>query len=163
MEQLRLILERGYGNDAEFLYEKGFDVTCIDKSEKAKQYINEKNKNIKVIVEEFEKMKFDNYDLIYSNLGIVFCNKLYIDKLLTIIKKCINKDGFVVGNFLGKDDDWNDENHSNIKFFNIDEINEYFKDFKIFYIAEKKYIKDSSKEKDKHWHIIEIYAQKNID
>ena len=50
-----------------------------------------------------------------------------------------------------------------MKFFTVDEINKYFQDFKIFYIAEKKYIKDSSKEKNKHWHIIEIYAQKNID
>ena len=79
------------------------------------------------------------------------------------MKKSIKNHGFFVGNFLGISDDWNDEKHSSMKFFTVDEINKYFQDFKIFYIAEKKYIKDSSKEKNKHWHIIEIYAQKNID
>ena len=28
------------------------------------------------------------------------------------------------------------------------------------YYAEKKYIKDSVKEKNKHWHVFEIYAKK---
>lgn len=149
-----------YGNDAEFLYDKNFNVICVDKSETSKQYINEKNKNIKVIVEQFESMNFDNYDLVYSNLGIVFCNKNYIDELIIKIKKSIKNYGFFVGNFLGDSDDWNNEKNSNMKFFSVNDIKEKFKDFKIFYIAEKKYIKDSSKEKDKHWHIIEIYAQK---
>ena len=103
---------------------------------------------------------FDNYDLVYSNLGIVFCNKNYIDELIIKIKKSIKNYGFFVGNFLGDSDDWNNEKNSNMKFFSVNDIKEKFKDFKIFYIAEKKYIKDSSKEKDKHWHIIEIYAQK---
>ena len=160
---MHLILEQAYGNDAEFLYEKNFNVICVDKSEISKQYINEKNKNIKVLVEQFENVTFDNYDLVYSNLGIIFCNKNYIDELINKIKKSIKNHGFFVGNFLGISDDWNDEKHSSMKFFTVDEINKYFQDFKIFYIAEKKYIKDSSKEKNKHWHIIEIYAQKNID
>ena len=79
---MHLILEQAYGNDAEFLYEKNFNVICVDKSEISKQYINEKNKNIKVLVEQFENMTFDNYDLVYSNLGIIFCNKNYIDELI---------------------------------------------------------------------------------
>lgn len=160
---MRLILAQVYGNDAEFLYEKNFNVTCVDKSEVSKQYISEKNKNIKVIVEQFENMNLDNYDLVYSNLGIIFCNKNYIDELINKIKKSINNYGFFVGNFLGESDDWNNEKNLNMKFFTVNDIEDKFKDFKIFYIAEKKYIKDSSKEKDKHWHIIEIYAQKIPD
>ena len=82
---MHLILEQAYGNDAEFLYEKNFNVICVDKSEISKQYINEKNKNIKVLVEQFENVTFDNYDLVYSNLGIIFCNKNYIDELINKI------------------------------------------------------------------------------
>ena len=155
-----MILAQVYGNDAEFLYNKNFKVVCVDKSEVSKQYINEKNKNIQVIIEQFESMKFDNYDLVYSNLGIVFCNKNYIDELIIKIKNSINDYGFFVGNFLGECDDWNNEKNVNMKFFTVNDIKKKFEDFKIFYIAEKKYIKDSSKEKEKNWHIIEIYAQK---
>ena len=36
----------------------------------------------------------------------------------------------------------------------------YFKKFQIMYYAEKKYIKDSVKVKDKYWHVFEIYAKK---
>lgn len=167
MGKKQLTQEQEYGNDALFLYDKGFDITCLDKSKEAKKYIEEANQNIKVITETFENFILEKnevkYDLIYSNFGIIFCNKDYIDELIYKIKNSLNTNGFFVGNFLGITDDWNDESHKEIKFFNKDEIMNYFKEFKVFYISDKRYIKDSSKEKDKHWHVIEIYAQKNIN
>ena len=47
-----------------------------------------------------------------------------------------------------------------MKFFTSKEVKEIFKDWKIWYISDKHYIMDSSKEKEKNWHVIEIYAQK---
>lgn len=162
MEKLHQIWEQEFGNDAEFLYENGYDVTCVDKSEEAKQYINKKNKNLNVIVTSFENLKLTKkYDLIYSNFGIAFCNKNYIDTLINEIKNSINENGFFVGNFFGINDEWNDENHSKMKFFTEEEIEKNFEDFKIYYVADKKFIKDSSREKDKKWHVIEIYAQRD--
>lgn len=152
-----------FGTDAKFLTEKGFSVTCIDKSSKAKEYINQQNPNINIITNNFELLDFnelENSDLVYSNLGIVFCNKNYIKTLIEKMKEKVKVNGFFICNFLGIDDEWNDQNHSNIKFFTTNEILQIFNDFKIYYIAEKKYIHDSSNKKDKKWHIIEIYAQK---
>ena len=97
---------------------------------------------------------------IYSNFGIVFCEKNKINKLIENIKNQINSAGFFVGNFLGIEDKWNDENHKDMKFFTSKEVKEIFKDWKIWYISDKHYIMDSSKEKEKNWHVIEIYAQK---
>ena len=37
----------------------------------------------------------------------------------------------------------------------------FFNEFEIMYFAEKKYIKDSISEKNKRWHVFEIYARKN--
>ena len=49
---------------------------------------------------------------------------------------------FSYGNFLGEEDDW--KNNSEMNFWTKDKIIEFFKDYKIFYYAEKKYIKDSA-------------------
>ena len=143
--------EQEFGNDAIFLSNRGFEVTCIDRSEEAIKYINERNNKLITIISSFEKLDFNklaNFDLIYSNFGIVFCEKNKINKLIENIKNQINSAGFFVGNFLGIEDKWNDENHKDMKFW------------KIWYISDKHYIMDSSKEKEKNWHVIEIYAQK---
>ena len=155
--------EQEFGNDAIFLSNRGFEVTCIDRSEEAIKHINERNNKLITIISSFEKLDFNklaNFDLIYSNFGIVFCEKNKINKLIENIKNHINSAGFFVGNFLGIEDKWNDENHKDMKFFTSKEVKEIFKDWKIWYISDKHYIMDSSKEKEKNWHVIEIYAQK---
>lgn len=161
MVKKRLTLEQVFGNDAYFLESKGFDVVCVDKSENSRKIIQEKDPKIKVITTKFEDLKIEEkYDLIYSNFGIIFCDKNKIDKLITMIKNSIEKNGFFVGNFLGKDDEWNDSEHSYMKFFEENEILNYFSEYKIWSISNQKYIKDASNQKEKKWHIIEIFAQK---
>ena len=46
-------------------------------------------------------------------------------------------------------------------FLSKEEILKYFDNFEIIYYAEKKFIKDTAEEKDKYWHVFEIYAKKN--
>ena len=65
---------------------------------------------------------------------------------------------FSYGNFLVEEDDW--KNNNEINFWTKDKIIEFFKDYKIFYYAEKKYIKDSADQKNKNWHVYEVYAKK---
>ena len=62
------------------------------------------------------------------------------------------------GNFLGENDDWNYS--KKLTFLRKEQIKNYFQDFVIIYFAEKEYIKDSIKDKNKHWHVFEIYAKK---
>ena len=62
------------------------------------------------------------------------------------------------GNFLGEDDDW--KNNKDMNFWTKDKIMKFFKYYKVFYYAEKKDIKDSSVQKNKNWHVFEVYAQK---
>lgn len=70
----------------------------------------------------------------------------------------LKKMDFSYGNFLGEEDDW--KNNNEINFWTKDKIIEFFKDYKIFYYAEKKYIKDSADQKNKNWHVYEVYAKK---
>lgn len=62
------------------------------------------------------------------------------------------------GNFLGKQDDWAKNKDST--FLTKAQVLNFFKDFDIIYFSESKYIKDSVKQKDKRWHVYEIYARK---
>ena len=65
---------------------------------------------------------------------------------------------FLFGNFLGIEDEWNKS--KTMTFLTKEKLLDYFKNFEIVYYAEKKYIKDISTEKDKHWHVFELYAKK---
>ena len=62
------------------------------------------------------------------------------------------------GNFLGIEDGWNKSDI--MTFLSKEKVLGYFGDFEIVYYAEKKYIKDSITEKNKHWHVYEIIARK---
>lgn len=62
------------------------------------------------------------------------------------------------GNFIGNEDDW--AKFPNMTCLTKKQVMEYFKDFEIIYFKEKKYVKDSVKQKNKNWHVFEIYAKK---
>ena len=68
---------------------------------------------------------------------------------------------FLFGNFLGKEDEWAKYSEK-MSFFSKQELLSYFDEFDIMYFAEMKYIKDSVSEKNKKWHVFEIYAKKII-
>lgn len=95
----------GVGNDAKFLIDKGFKVTCIDKEEKSKEAIFSKiedKNNINFILEDFENVKLHKADLIYSCLSLHFCNPNKIDNLMEKITTNIISGGFFVRKFSWK-------------------------------------------------------------
>ena len=154
-------LGAGAGNDAKYLIEKGFKVTCIDKEEKSKEIIMSQitqNENLKFELQEFENLKLDKADLIYSCFSLHFCNPEKFDCLMDEITENVKSDGFFVGNFLGEEDGWYG-NHS-MTFLSKEKVLDYFKDFEIKYYAEKKYMKNSVKGDMKNWHVFEIIAMK---
>ena len=102
-------LGAGAGNDAKYLLEKGFKVTCIDKEEKSKEITMSQitqNENLKFELQEFENLKLDKADLIYSCFSLHFCNPNKFDNMMNEIINNINTSGFFVGNFLGEEDGW---------------------------------------------------------
>lgn len=154
-------LGAGAGNDAKFLLEKGFKVTCIDKEEKSKDIIMSQitqNENLKFELQEFEKIKLHKADLIYSCFSLHFCNPEKFNDMMNEIINNINTNGFFVGNFLGEQDGWfgNDK----MTFLLKERVLDYFKDFEIKYYAEKKYVKDAVIGGKKNWHVFEIIAMK---
>lgn len=160
-EKIAIDLGAGVGNDAKFLIDKGFKVTCVDKEEKSKEIIMnriENKENLKFIISNFEDIKLHKADLVYSCFSLHFCKPDKFDKLMEEITKNIISGGYFVGNFLGKEDEWS--NRKTMTFLSKEQVLKYFKNFDIIYFAEKKYIKDSVTEKNKYWHVFEIYAKK---
>ena len=152
-------LGAGAGNDARYLVEKGFKVTCIDKEEKAKGIImSQNNESLKFELQEFENLKLNKANLINACFSLFFCNPDRFEKMMIEITSSIKEKGFFVGNFLGREDEWKTNNE--MTFLNKEELLNYFNDFKIMYFAEKKYIKDTVLGKTKNWHVFEIIAMK---
>ena len=154
-------LGAGAGNDAKFLLEKGFKVTCIDKEEKSKDIIMSQitqNENLKFELQEFENIKLHKADLIYSCFSLHFCNPEKFNDMMNEIINNINTNGFFVGNFLGEEDGW--YGNDKMTFLLKERALDYFKDFEIKYYAEKKYVKDAVIGEKKNWHVFEIIAMK---
>ena len=98
-------LGAGTGNDALYLINKGFNVTCIDKEEKSKEIIESKIEDkdkLKIIIDNFENVELKKSDLIYSCLSLQFCSSSKKDELMNKITSSINKNGFFVRKFLRK-------------------------------------------------------------
>ena len=154
-------LGAGAGNDAKYLLEKGFKVICIDKEERSKEITISQvtqNENLKFELQEFENLKLDKADLIYSCLSLHFCKPNKFDNMMNEITNNINKNGFFVGNFLGQEDGW--YGNEMMTFLPKEKVLSYFKDFEIKYYAEKKYVKDAVIGGKKNWHVFEIMAMK---
>lgn len=91
-------------------------------------------------------------------MGICFCNPTYFYNTCEQITNSILPNGFFVGNFLGKEDEWSSDNSKS--FVDEEELKKIFKDFEIIYFKEKRYTKQTAKGNLKFWHVYEIIARK---
>ena len=149
----------GVGNDTVFLLDNGFKVTAIDQEEQVNEIIKNKNlneENLKIIIGDFSKIEITKSDLLLANFSLFFVKENF-DEFIKKILDSINSEGFFVGNFLGKEDDWNKTRTTVEK----NRLLEYFKDFEMQYFSEEKYYKDTANGKSKFWHVFTIIAQKN--
>ena len=148
----------GAGNDTEFLITKGFRVTAIDSQEEVKEFLKNKNfteNKLDLIIGDFSKVNIPKADLILANMSIFFVKENFDLFLKSLLGK-VNKKGFIVANFLGKEDEWNGSK----KTIEKDELLSYFKKFKINYFSEEKYYKDTALGKNKFWHLYTVIAQR---
>jgi len=149
----------GAGNDTEFLISKGFEVTAIDSQEEVKEFFDNKNfdkSKYELIIDDFSKAVFPKADLILANMSLFFVKENFNLFLKDLLEK-VNKSGFIVANFLGKEDEWNGIKTTIEK----DELLSFFKDFKMYYFSEEKYYKDTARGINKFWHVYTVMAQKN--
>ena len=149
----------GAGNDTEFLVSKGFKVTAIDNNEQVKSILESRNlnsENLNIIIDDFSKIDLPKTDLLNSHFSMHYVKENFDGFMKKLLQNVINPNGVFIGNFLGKEDDWNECSTTVEK----EKILEYFKDFNIFYFSEEKYYKDATSKKNKFWHVYTVIAQK---
>ena len=148
----------GVGNDTEFLISKGFKVTAVDSQEEVKEIFENKNldkEKLDLIIGDFSQIELPKEDLILANMILFFVKDNFELFLKSLLEK-VNKNGFFVANFLGKEDEWKDKRTTIEK----DELLYYFKDFEVNYFSEEKYYKDTALGINKFWHVYTIMAKK---
>ena len=148
----------GTGNDTEFLISKGFKVTAVDDKEEVKEIFENKNidKNkMNLIIGDFSKTDLPEADLILANMSLFFVKDNFNIFLKKLLGK-VNKKGFMVANFLGKEDDW----HGSKTTIDKEELLKYFIDFEMHYFSEEKYYKETALGKNKFWHVFTVIGQK---
>lgn len=148
----------GVGNDTEFLISKGFKVTAVDSQEEVKEIFENKNldkEKLDLIIGDFSQIELPKADLIFANMSLFFVKDNFELFLKSLLEK-VNKNGFFVANFLGKEDEWKDKRTTIEK----DELLYYFKDFEVNYFSEEKYYKDTALGINKFWHVYTIMAKK---
>ena len=149
----------GAGSDTEFLISKGFRVTAIDSEEQVKEILNNKisdKTNLDIVIGDFSKIEIPKTDLISANMSLFFVKDNFEEFLKNLLKR-VNKQGFILANFLGKEDDWNGTKTKTT--VEKEELLSFFKDFKMNYFSEEKYYKETALGKNKFWHIYTIIAQ----
>lgn len=150
----------GAGNDTICLLEQGFKVTAVDSDNQVKEIIEnrcENSESLDIVIGDFSNVELPQADLIFANFSLFFVKENFDVFMKNLLEK-VNKNGFFVGNFLGKEDDWKTSKTKTI--VEKDELLAFFKDFKIYYFSEEKYCKDGITKKNKFWHVYTVIAQK---
>lgn len=153
----------GAGNDTIYLLKNNWNVLAIDANDVEKnireRLDEEYNKRLTFKIQKFESLELPDCNLLISNFAIPFCSKDMFNKMWDVINNSINKNGYFVGNFFGKKDEWNTPNDKRT-FLDKEEVIALFRDFEIIEFTEKEFNKQLASGKLKHWHVFEIVARK---
>lgn len=129
----------GAGRDTVCLIKNEWNVTAIDRedveSRIAAKLEEEELKQFKFLKQKFEDIKLENNNLVVANFSLPFCNKNNFKELWNKIDNSILKDGYFVGNFFGKNDEWKITKEE-MTFLTKEQVMELFKDFDIIELKE---------------------------
>ena len=90
----------GVGQYSKYFYDKGFEVTSADISERALNYLSKKYEEIKTVrIDMTEPLPFadKSFDVVFANLSIHFFNENDTRSLISEVKRILKDDGIFVG------------------------------------------------------------------
>lgn len=153
----------GAGRDTIALIKKGWNVLAIDKEDTEeiirKHLTDEEQKKMKFLNAKFGRMDIPKTKLIVANYSLSFSKRELFNEIWEKIDDSIIKGGYFVGTLFGKNDSWA-KGKNDMTFFDKNNINEMFKEFKIIKYEEIEKDKKTALGQDKHWHIFDITAIK---
>ncbi len=147
----------GSGNESVYLLKRGINVTCIDFKLNKKLILDRLDtseiKHVSFIEDSFEDVILPKTELLMAFFSIPFCSPNKFDLLWNKIYKCIEINGYFIGQLFGDRDSWNIR--KDINTFTIKRVKHYLEKYKILKFEEIEYIKDNKK-----WHFYNIIAKK---
>ena len=153
----------GAGRDTVYLIKNGWEVLAIDRedveSRIAAKLEDEELKQFKFLKQKFEDIKLENNNLVVANFSLSFCNKNYFKELWNKIDDSILKDGYFVGNFFGKNDEWKITKEE-MTFLTKEQVMELFSNFEIIEFKEVEKDGITGLGQMKHWHVFNVIAKK---
>jgi SAM-dependent methyltransferase len=150
----------GAGVDTKEMSKNGVKVTAVDINKEVKEYLGEKDKNIKLVIKPFQDFEFGKYDFIYAKSSIVFLKPKEFYKIIEKIKKAINPEGVFATRLWGINDSENKSDRHESVYLAKEEIEKLFEDFEILEINEKEKDSRNADESIKHWHFLDVIMRK---
>ncbi|NUF37044.1 methyltransferase domain-containing protein, partial [Acinetobacter lactucae] len=99
----------GAGNESAYLLSKGFNVHAFDIASDAQKICAERFKDDSKFIfyhESFEYFNFPSASLIIASSSLFFCEPSYFYRVIKRIKNALPKDGILVVDLLGTQDEW---------------------------------------------------------
>lgn len=128
-----------------YFYNLGYNVSSCDISSKALEILNEKNKNIKMKIQDMNKpldYKDNEFDIVFANLSIHFLSDENTKNLLGEIKRILKPNGIFIGSvnstkayefikdhIIKLEDNYYDSNGRTVRLFDEKSFEKYFIDF----------------------------------
>lgn len=135
----------GVGQYSIYFYNLGYNVSSCDISSKALEILNEKNKNIKMKIQDMNKpldYKDNEFDIVFANLSIHFLSDENTKNLLSEIKRILKPNGIFIGSvnstkayefikdhIIKLEDNYYDSNGRTVRLFDEKSFEKYFIDF----------------------------------
>ncbi len=154
----------GRGKDSLFLISNGFMVTAIDSDKSVKDFLFSELVNsddFKFINEKIEDFNFQEeiYDIINAQLIFPYIHKTKLRQCFKDIISSLKPGGILVGQFFGVNDSWNSK-YTSRTFFELGEVEELFKDFKVSFLEEVEGFGYDVFSQWKYWHIFHFIIKK---
>jgi SAM-dependent methyltransferase len=152
---LCLDLGCGIGQYTKWFMNNGYEVISSDISKIALEKVKEFNNNV-VNIDMREKLPFEDniFDLVFANLSIHYFSDKDTKNIINEIKRILKKDGLFIGSVnsiqglakikdtaLELDYHFYSNKDKLIRLFDVDDVNNYLKDFNIIKVEEKETIR----------------------
>jgi trans-aconitate methyltransferase len=156
----------GDGTETLALIEHGWCVLAIDRDPQAMRLVEskipaEKQTRLQTQKASFEDMQLDAAHLVYAGLSLPFCSRQHFDALWHKITESIQAGGYFAGHFFGDHDTWAAD--PSVTCLTRSQVESLFEGFEIRHIDESENDQPTALGDPKHWHIIEVIAQKPLD
>ncbi len=150
----------GAGVDAREMARQGLEVTGVDINPEVRKYFKE-TPEVNVVISSFQDFDFGRYDLIFSKSAMVFLPPQDFIDVLGKIKKALNPGGIFSARLWGTNDSSNKPEYRNSRSFTTKkELKDIFKGYEIIELEESERDGETALGQPKHWHLIDIIAQK---